>query len=117
MVSNKDKSIAAVNRLRAWLDTNPLIPQHHGKLNKTKICQIIGVPVSTIRTNQELGKLLGELASKVPAPPKRSHQPKRLSDVIGSLLQKIDDQRNEIDELRSLIAEMQLLYCAGIVKP
>lgn len=117
MASNKDKSIAAVNRLRTWIDTNPMIPQHHGKLNKTKICQIIGVPVSTIRTNQELGKLLGELASKVPAPPKRSPQPKQLADVVGPLLQKIDDQRSEIDELRSLIAEMQLLYCAGVLKP
>ena len=56
-LSAQDKGKRNAKKVRDWLDTKPVVPIYQGKVNKTAICKMHGIPKSTIATNQALQEL------------------------------------------------------------
>jgi len=116
MTSNKAKAIAAVDRLNMWIATDPDIPLHRGKINKSRICSILKIPVSTIRTNKELGQLFEILSKELSATP-INRKPERPPNSIQALLDKVTQQEQLIEKLSSENARAQFLLATGIPLP
>mgnify|MGYP000085425049 FL=1 len=57
VLSAQDKGKQNAKKVRDWLDTKPVVPIYQGKVNKTAICKMHGIPKSTIATNQALQEL------------------------------------------------------------
>lgn len=113
MISNQSKAKSAVQKLKQWIKSNPNIPLHHGRINKTEICRIIEIPVSTLRSNPELSRLIGKLAVdnyKAPAPAIVESD----SPVIAALQGRIKQQQLEITRLRAEVARYTMIFSMGV---
>jgi hypothetical protein len=117
MISNKKKSDIAASRLRAWISEKPAIPMYHGRVNRSKICRILGLPVSTIRTNKALAEIFNQLSVKCePLPSKASKEIQHQAEM-AALFNKISEQQTEIIELRRRISSIDFLVFSGILLP
>lgn len=56
-LSDQEKGKLNAKKIQDWLDTVPVVPFYHGKVNKTAIFKMHGIPKSTIDTNQALRDL------------------------------------------------------------
>lgn len=114
MISNKKKAMISVARMKAWLATSPVIPTHRGRINKSRICNILDIPVSTIRTNRELGELFSSL-SGMPVTAPNITISERATPAMQELVDRLAEQEILIEKLTSENMQAQFLLSTGII--
>lgn len=67
MKSNQLKAREAVLRLDQWIKSAPTMPLHNGRLNVSRVCELVGVPLSTVRSNPAFRALLSTIQRQKPA--------------------------------------------------
>jgi len=103
-ISNQQKAQQAIDRLKKWIASEPEVPVYKGRVNKTAICKIINIPISTIGSNKELKAIFDELESSFTTyrimDTKGEHS-RQLQKNIDSLLEQLVSAKSEIRQLKT----------------
>lgn len=116
--SSRDIGQEAVEKLKSWLATSPVIPIHKNQVNKAEICRRLGITRSTIGSNSQLRMLFNSLAVERQAGPtvkNRSNEINMLQSIIQDLDAELVSAKNEIVELRRQILFEEHLIVWGQV--
>jgi hypothetical protein len=108
VTSSHAKADAAVKRLRAWLSAGNTIPRRHGRVNKTALCNAVGITRSTLDSNPRLRALVASLDELNPSRPRREPTPE-----ASSLECEITALREENAALKRKLRSVTLLLTTG----
>lgn len=126
-LSSQEKSKRNVQKIKDWLETAPVVPIYHGKINKAKICRMHKVPKSTIDTNEALQNLFSldgpieQLAKKQRSniecgeedteAESSNEQPENESTF--ELTKKIEELQRELNSIQLDLASEEFLIATG----
>ena len=125
--SAQEKSKLNARKITDWLSARPIIPVYHGKVNKTAICKMHGIPKSTIDTNRELQQLFAPdgpiealAAEQMPMMTKPVESTSTESavhqyslDSYSALIEQIQSLRVQLNSIRLDLASEEFLLATG----
>lgn len=103
--SSRAKATDAVARLQAWLAQHP-IPRRNGRVNRTAICQAVGLTRSTLGSNPRL-KAMIEALDESPCPVREP------VDATSDLERQLAALREENAALRRQLDRVAWLLSLG----
>lgn len=109
-LSSLQKGKQNAKKIKNWLKADPTVPIYHGKINKTAICKMHGVPKSTIDTNQELEDLFAidgpieKLAAKQKKKPAKHEKP--VAVTPSSSENSTESQKDTLKQVKMLQREL-----------
>jgi|TARA_R110002167_G_C12705808_1_gene654483 hypothetical protein len=126
-LSSQEKSKRNLKKIQDWLDTDPVVPIYHGKVNKTKIFRIHKIPKSTIDTNEGLEELFSPDGPIEKLAKKQKRSINNNSEEIGidssneeaenestlELTQKIEELQRQVNSINLDLASEEFLIATG----